>query len=202
MAIPVPSTPPSHKPNPHPYAIKTTSTALLSRSNSSSHTSHPTSHYYVPPSPTPASPTKLKHETLGHRYSRSLNNEWPTPLPTPPRSASSDESAHSHAHALGSFDFPATRLKRSDSIPVRTRTSPSAAPTIEDLPSNPRQWTSAHLSAYLANALRVRSGSGSLTLPADIAVFLRQNRMTGETFLRITEDDLEEFVSLQFPTIN
>lgn len=75
------------QPNPHPYAIRTTSTALLSRSNSSpKHSNHP--NHYVPSSPSP-SPTRQKSISShpnghGHRYSRSLSSDSPRPLPVPP----------------------------------------------------------------------------------------------------------------------
>lgn len=78
------------KPNPHPYAIKTTSTGVLSRSNSSGHNT-PDAYFYTPPkSPTPhsISPTRTRErvdstqsrngkrnsEYRGHRYSTSLSN--------------------------------------------------------------------------------------------------------------------------------
>ncbi|KAH7918197.1 hypothetical protein BV22DRAFT_1200067 [Leucogyrophana mollusca] len=76
------STPhPPVQPNSHPYAIKTTSSALLSRSTSSPHSPHVTKHHYVPPSPT----------RPRHRHSSSLSSvegvhdpTRPAPLPAPP----------------------------------------------------------------------------------------------------------------------
>ncbi|KAF8343294.1 hypothetical protein F5887DRAFT_885996, partial [Amanita rubescens] len=68
------------KPNPHPYLIKTTSTGVLSRSNSTTKSTTPYQ-YYVPQSP--GSPSK---DSGGrHRYSKSFNSDSvPSPLPVPP----------------------------------------------------------------------------------------------------------------------
>ncbi|KAF9457580.1 hypothetical protein BDZ94DRAFT_1301816 [Collybia nuda] len=75
------------KPNPHPYAIKTTSTALLSRSASIPSSTTSTPYYYVPSSPSP-SPTKTHAPRPSrHRYSRSLTSNDPRPLPVPPGDA-------------------------------------------------------------------------------------------------------------------
>ncbi|KAF8631631.1 hypothetical protein AX15_002271 [Amanita polypyramis BW_CC] len=82
------------KPNPHPYPIKTTSTGLLSRSNSTAN-STAAYQYYVPQSP--VSPSKESHHVQNgaskgdkerrggrHKYSKSLNSDMrPTPLPVP-----------------------------------------------------------------------------------------------------------------------
>ncbi|KAF9049017.1 hypothetical protein BJ165DRAFT_1074371 [Panaeolus papilionaceus] len=95
---------PKHDPNPHPYAIKTTSTALLSRSSSRSSSHYDSYHHYVPSSPSPSSPVMRKgfgrggasaSESEGedgtntgtgrHRYSRSLTGEEVPPLPIPPK---------------------------------------------------------------------------------------------------------------------
>ncbi|KAF9537904.1 hypothetical protein CPC08DRAFT_731317 [Agrocybe pediades] len=94
-----PQKPARTQPNPHPYAIKTTSTALLSRSSSTSSQSslngvpgeghgnalYQEKHRYVPPSPSGSyregSDSPMK-ETR-HRYSRSLT-DGPVPLPPPP----------------------------------------------------------------------------------------------------------------------
>ncbi|KAJ3887694.1 hypothetical protein GG344DRAFT_12099, partial [Lentinula edodes] len=73
--------------NAHPYAIKTTSIALLSRSNSFSRI-HDSSHcHYVPRTPPATSLDHRKHEGAHyrHRYSSSLSSDnIPRPLPVPP----------------------------------------------------------------------------------------------------------------------
>ncbi|KAF5393400.1 hypothetical protein D9757_000696 [Collybiopsis confluens] len=159
------------KPNAHPYKIVTTSTALLSRSNSSTknHSSH---HHYVPQTPTSTSPTR-KHSDSHHRhrYSSSLSSDnLPRPLPVPPSSANESPNGKSY------YTLP----------PL----------TLEDLPSNPKLWTSAQLCSYLTTALRVKSGE-SLQLPhqvaRDIAGFVRESKITGRVFLRLDEKDLEAY---------
>jgi hypothetical protein len=186
--------PSAHKPNPHPYAVKTTSTALLSRSNSSHNSQAPKTHY-VPLSPGP-SPTRPSQKAHGHRYSKSLSDESPSPLPIP-------VGANKLATASTStplYPAPLGRSKRADTLPsVRSETIVTLAPPLEDLPSNPKQWTPAQLSSYLITALRVRSGE-TMSLPLlvarDIANFVRERGMTGKAFLRATETDLEESVQL------
>src|ERR1700722_153837 len=191
-SLPFPSPQKAHKPNPHPYAIKTTSTSLLSRSNTSPHNSQTARYHYVPPSPNP-SPTKSGR---GNRYSGSLSDEMPGPLPIPPGFTRKDaERMHS---ALAESDLPSPRrLKRAETLPVSSGNPMSVAPSLEDLPLNPKSWTPAQLSSYLTTALRVRSGE-TLSLPSrvaeDIAKFARDKRMTGKIFLRATDNDLREFV--------
>ncbi|BGP50603.1 hypothetical protein JCM10450v2_006522 [Rhodotorula kratochvilovae] len=55
------------------------------------------------------------------------------------------------------------------------------------LPPNPKLWLPSHLSLYL---------SASLSLPppvrADITAFIRSSRLSGRTFLRLRDEDLEE----------
>ncbi|KAG2017388.1 hypothetical protein CC2G_006900 [Coprinopsis cinerea AmutBmut pab1-1] len=104
-------TPPPIKPNAHPYAIKTTSTGILTRSSSNAASPHyKDGHRYVPPpspSPTassfaggPPSPTKSSHHQQtssggslhevgrksnayrGHRYSQSLTDVSGSPAPS------------------------------------------------------------------------------------------------------------------------
>ncbi|KAL0945284.1 hypothetical protein HGRIS_000792 [Hohenbuehelia grisea] len=160
------------RPNPHPYAIKTTSTGLLSRSNSTSSSSKPSHHYIPSPSP---SPSRIHHrQGSTHRYSKSLT-EQPRPLPAPP--------SPSPTKQLFGFGYGQGSHGHSPSIDV-------------DLPANPKLWTPSQLASYLATALRVRSGD-ALQLPApvarDIAAFVRDARITGKVFLRITDNELEDF---------
>ncbi|KAH0585709.1 hypothetical protein H2248_008921 [Termitomyces sp. 'cryptogamus'] len=78
------------KPNPHPYAIKTTSTGILSRSSSSSSSAHSHNHYVpVPPSPTKQHYTEYSERGYRHRYSRSFTDENnPRPMPVPSEDSS------------------------------------------------------------------------------------------------------------------
>lgn len=68
-------------------------------------------------------------------------------------------------------------------------------PSLDDLPPNPKLWTPAQLSSYLVTALRIRSSSDDgVVLPdrvaKDIATFVKHARITGRTFLRLSEEDL------------
>jgi hypothetical protein len=197
---------PKITPNPHPYAIKTTTTGLLTRSNSSSQNNHVSRHYYVPPSP-----TAKKHEETSvqspqpsrrtHRLSKSLSGvgsfESPNkrPLPTPPP----------HPSTLPSYEPPADpeqwttprRPKYADTLPFTFPDLDVTSVKLEDLPTNPKLWTSPQLSSYLATALRVRSGE-AMTLPLpvarDIATFVKESKINGRLFLRLSEQDLDQSV--------
>ena len=102
-----PQHPPKHTPNPHPYPIKTTSTALLTRSNSSS-SQNGGRHYYVPLARSASrrgsvsgedgesdSGISGEYQRKGkeHKYTRSLTDA-PSPLPILP-SPSASLSSHS-----------------------------------------------------------------------------------------------------------
>lgn len=194
------------KPNPHPYAIKTTSTALLSRSNSSGHTTQ-IAHFYIPPHPSTSptrSSTRRKSEYRGHRYSTSLSGSEtsvsisspaPAPIPFP------DLFAHPQRSASDDVNSPPRRLKRSETLPSfhpTERETSTVGLALEDLSQpNPKLWAPAQLAAYLASALRVRSS----TTPAvpepvarDIVAWVRDAKISGRVFLRWGEEDLEAYV--------
>ncbi|KAI0310089.1 hypothetical protein OF83DRAFT_1088614 [Amylostereum chailletii] len=189
-APPLSPFPPSpHKPNPHPYAIKTTSTGVLSRSNSSGHATPSTRHHYVPPPPRSPKRTSKERssEYRGHRYSKSLTgsdidfppspspSESAQPLPGPPSPTRSQRSISEDGASIGS---PHRRTKRADTLPS-LRLSETGTDTGddegvglglglgigllggEDLPSNPKTWTPSQLSTYLVTALRVRGADTS-----------------------------------------
>ncbi|KAF8885456.1 hypothetical protein BD779DRAFT_1801307 [Infundibulicybe gibba] len=165
--------PRSHSPtkNAHPYAIKTTSTAVLSGGSSGSHSF--SSHSYVPPSPSP-SPSRstmgLPKSGSRHRYSRSLTSDLPRPLPAPPSYPSPSPTRRSE------FETPPPgRTKRADTLPSFLPPTPLA---VEELPPNPKVWTPSQLSSYLSRALRP---------------FVRKSKITGRIFLRFEEDDLEKY---------
>lgn len=196
-------------PNPHPYAIKTTTTGLLTRSNSSSQNIQVTRHYYVPPSPTAkkheGSDVQSSHSPQSfkrtHRLSKSLNGvdsfQSPSkrPLPSPPP----------HPSILPSYEPSASPGKWSTPRkPKHPDTPSSILPVLdltpvklEDLPTNPKLWTPSQLSSYLTTSLRVRSGEAmSLPLPVarDIATFVKESKINGRLFLRLCEQDLNLFV--------
>lgn len=164
------STPQKQKPNPHPYAIKTTSTALLSR-NSSSSSVAPSTHHYIPPSP---SPTQTgfggERNYTRHHYSTS---ESPRPLPAPPSAAA----------LRGGF--------KDDEDDTPRRELVYSLPQQIKLPEDPKQWTPAEVSIYLTSSLN----SAGHDLPThDIATSVKDKKITGKSFLRLNEGDLEESV--------
>ena len=211
-----PSTPATKiTPNPHPYAIKTTSTGLLTRSNSSSQNTQVSRHYYVPPSPTARmneeanrSPQRPSPSRRTHRLSKSLSGvdsfESPNtrPLPTPPP----------HPSTLPSYELSASSEQWvTPKRPKRAETSSTTVPDLgvtpvklEDLPTNPKLWTPSQLSSYLTTALRVRSGEAmSLPLPLarDVAKFVKESKINGRLFLRLCEQDFDQSVSQIMPTL-
>ncbi|KAJ7591003.1 hypothetical protein C8J56DRAFT_1047237 [Mycena floridula] len=147
-----PSSPPRF-----PYAIVTTSNALLSRSPSQK-ANHSGKHSYVPTSPSPIQSKAKRPDFSSHRLQQELD------IRSPSASPSSTSTGCSHSNP--------------------------------DLPPNPKSWTPSQLSAYLATALRVKSGE-SMQLPApvarDIAGFVRETKITGKAFLRFNETDLESY---------
>ena len=195
-------------PNTHPYAIKTTSTGLLTRSNSSSQNIQVSRHYYVPPSPTAKkhedgvhSPQVSPSPRRTHRLSKSLSGvdsfEPPNkrPLPTPPP----------HPSTLPSYEPSASpdrwvtprRPKRAETLPFTVPDLEATPVKLEDLPTNPKLWTPSQLSSYLTTALRVRSGEPMpLPLPVvrDIATFIKESKINGRLFLRLCEQDFDQSV--------
>jgi hypothetical protein len=181
------------RPNPHPYAIKTTLTGLLSRSNSSPQNFHTARTHYLPPSS--PSRSQRSHHGQGHKYSKSSGSDYPSPLPVPPLvpfpSATGTSGDDNDA-------TPRHRLKRAETLPSEpspSRVRVDSAMASEDLPSDPKTWTPSQLAVYLSTALRVKSGE-SLSPPQpvahDIAQFLRKHGVTGKMFLRFNDSHLEE----------
>ncbi|KAI0648668.1 hypothetical protein C8Q79DRAFT_946344 [Trametes meyenii] len=200
------------KPNPHPYAIKTTSTALLTRSNTSGYNTNATRHYYVPLTPN----STRSDSNKGHRASKSLTamsesptREAPRPLPVPPAFDNSTDKRNVNGNggyvSADEVSVPRRRPRRSETmpiIPIPTSGLLTAAPppSAEDLPENPKLWTPSQLATYLTSALRVTSSGNpgeveSIGLPPlvakDIAAFVKSARIGGRTFLRMNEEDLE-----------
>ncbi|KAH8118167.1 hypothetical protein DFH11DRAFT_882542 [Phellopilus nigrolimitatus] len=170
-----------------PYAVKTTSNGVLTRSNSSGQTASP-QHSYVPTTPSPSS---KRHFTKSD-----LAQSSPRPLPIPP-SLESPQKERRERHGYSSsedFRFPSHRTRRADTLPSAPTPPPSSPVKVDDLPSNPRVWTTSQLASYLITALRVRSGEVlPLPLPVakDVAAFVKEARLNGRAFLRLNEQDLE-----------
>lgn len=202
---------PALKPNPHPYAIKTSSSALLSRSGSSGHNVSATKNVYVPPSP---NASRSPENGKGHRASKSLNSESPVrssprPLPTPPSFRSPTRSTDGTSDGYMSPEdegAPFRRTRRAETLPsVFDSVLWSAQFQGSDLPSNPKTWTPAQLSSYLSMSLRSGSQTSlkeGRTLPSEVLVnelcsFVKDSRISGRTFLRLTDADLERSVGLR-----
>jgi len=171
--------PRKEQPNAHPYAIQTSSTAILSRSNSTSNHASVGPHHYIPMSPSPTSPnnspTKM-HRPTRHRYSRSLTSDQPPPLPRPPGAVDEDNTPTKNGH--------------------RAENLPSTGSLLQDLdlPDDPKSWMPSQLSTYLSATLS--TGDTNLPTPVakDIAKFINERGITGKTFLRFSEDDLLQCV--------
>ncbi|CAL1715882.1 unnamed protein product [Somion occarium] len=192
---------PDLRANPHPYAIRTTSTALLTRSNSTGYNTNATRHYYIPTSPSPRYENGRTHRFAKSQPSNmSTDQKAPRPLPVPPPFPSA-VALNGYTSADEQLVAP-RRTKRADTLPSfpAPYTPATVSVTLDDLPSNPKLWSPSQLSSYLVTALRVTSTSKSeeiapISLPArvaiDIATFVRDARMTGRTFLRLNEEDLD-----------
>ncbi|KAG8857604.1 hypothetical protein FRB96_005622 [Tulasnella sp. 330] len=180
----------------HPYLIRTTSSSLLTRSNSIGAVHKPA---IVHTAIGPSSPALGRSQGRGHKKTKS-QSAVPPSLPLPPSTPTSPavqdlpplSPSPSRSPNPGNLRL---RLRRSDtlpSMPARTPESPSKFKP-EDLPENPKAWTSIHLASYLSSALRIRGG-GALPLPVirDVATFVVNQKLSGRVFLRLTEGDLEE----------
>ncbi|KAG8780545.1 hypothetical protein FRC16_003109, partial [Serendipita sp. 398] len=160
--------------NGHPYAIKTTSTAVLSRSNSlQGQKQAPV--VYIPSSGSTNAVPLGRSQSRGHRHTRSLSNTSlngapPQPLPLPPKRRGSQGSA-----AGEEYTPPPTPKEGA----------------IAQLPDNPKEWTPMHLSVYLTSALRLKGG-GAIPAPVvkDMAAFTLRAKLSGRVFLRISEETL------------
>lgn len=186
----------------HPYAIKTTSTGILTRSNSTGYGAQ-TRHNYVPTSPSPRSKHRFSKSDLSNDRSaeRPALHISPRPLPIPPSLGSPTKAGRElHGGYVSSEDLrniSSWRNHRSEGSSRALPTPPPSSPVkMDDLPSNPKIWTSTQLASYLITALRVRPAHSTspqipLAIAKDIAAFVRDARLSGRSFLRINEQDLE-----------
>ena len=120
-------------------------------------------------------------------YNRSLTSEEPKSLPVPPSRSPSLSPASGNGSEDEEDDTPRMRqrTKRADTLPSST------IPNLE-LPEVPKTWSPTHLSAYLSFRLR---GTGaeevSDQVMRDIIAFVKEKQITGKSFLRLNEGDLE-----------
>lgn len=186
----IPTTPKDStiKPNPHPYAIRTTSTGILTRSNSSGHNTAVSRHHYIPLS------SSSKEVRKRHRYTKSLTQELtfeietPSPLPVP---STFTGNARGQSRPGWNGSIRSSRLVQ-DSVFL-------SAATLEELPSNPKLWTTSQLSVYLGTALRVptddaTSDSLAVSDVAEIIAFVKESNINGRIFLRLIGEDLDKYV--------
>ena len=195
--------PAKHTPNAHPYAIKTTSTAVLTRSNSTNSNTSQGRHYYVPlASPLgSAGSSSSSRSRSGSRPGSRNSNGSAHGNGTRSRSGSEVESGeegsakgrdgyrgHRYSRSLGS-DYTAapyasapspvtgTALSRRSTVSDVPDAAVSASPW-PDLPDSPKAWTPAQLAAYLAPH------------PA-AAAWVAEHGLGGRAFVKIEEADLD-----------
>lgn len=192
---------PAVKPNPHPYAIRTTTTGLLTRSNSSGHNTAASRHHYVP---IPASPTHRRESRRSHKHTKSLNDESyselgsPQPLPVP---SSFISNARNGLKSYSSQGLSQPR-RRAETLPPNITGSsiPTGVAAAEDLPSNPKLWSPSQLASYLLTVLRARDPTmdDGAELPASavpaVAEFVQNTKLSGRIFLRLNEEDMATYV--------
>jgi len=180
-----------HQPNAHPYPIKTTSSALLSWSNSSPHSVQSVKHHYVP-----LSPTRARREHSSREVGNTTGNTVPRPppLPTPPPyfSGSPTRSSFTSTEA-----FVTPKRKRAETLPPGT-THPlmnidNDSILNGDLPSNPEQWTTEQLLTHLSMSLN--AGKDLKTSSVDVMLnWVRKRGLTGRQWLRLTYTDVIRWV--------
>lgn len=176
-----------HQPNAHPYPIKTTSSALLSWSNSSPHSVQSVKHHYVP-----LSPTRARREHSSREVGNPTGNTVPRPppLPTPPTYFSGSPTRPS---CTSTEAFVTPKRKRAETLPPGT-THPlmnidNDSILNGDLPSNPEQWTTDQLLSHLSTSLN--AGKDLKTSSVDVMLnWVRKRGLTGRQWLRLTYTDV------------
>ncbi|KAG9013984.1 hypothetical protein FRB93_000365 [Tulasnella sp. JGI-2019a] len=180
----------------HPYLIRTTSSSLLTRSNSIGSVHKPSMHTAIGPS----SPALGRSQGRGHKKTKS-HSAVPPSLPLPPLTPKTPERQEllmmpplspSPARSPNPGNVR-LRLRRSDTLPSMPTRVPDSPTKLDDLPPNPKLWTSTNLAFYLSSALRIKGG-GALPLPVirDVATFVVNQKLSGRVFLRLTDSDLED----------
>ena len=170
--------------NPHPYAIKTTSTGVLTRSNSA-HSTHST-HHFVPSSPTKPKVNQTR-QSEGHKYNHIPNEELPRPLPIPPNFASSGSPTKTEFEPHHETSFIGHMKRQSDTRHSLSQPEPLKGSVTAELPNDPRVWTPSQLSTYLTS-----SGDSSPSFAQDLATFIHLHKITSQRFLQLTESDLQK----------
>lgn len=217
-AEPTTKYPPPIQPNAHPYAIKTTSSALLSRSTSSPYSANHTRHHYVPPPP-----SRIPIGTVvRHHHSSSLSSvegelcdvkgahTMPAPLPTPPsvvvssqdnpKNANQPELTHRVRRAETMPSNATEPITENHSYDQKHEFSHVQDCTLElyvGLPPNPKQWNTDELITYLKTSFKFGStanGDKEDSSLVDILECVRTRGLTGRELLRLTNADLAGYV--------
>jgi hypothetical protein len=178
---------PTILPNAHPYAIKTTSSALLSRSNSSPHSAS-VKHHYVPPSPTRP---RHRHTSSASSIERVSINKitQPPPLPVP---LSFPSVSPTRASFTLVNDATPRRPRRAETLPPTAAVPVFYDNTVAEdnkLPRNPKQWSADDLASYIATSIQA-GNELSVEDQGCLLHVIKEQPLLGRDFLRLTDADL------------
>ncbi|GAA5866289.1 hypothetical protein JCM1840_004070 [Sporobolomyces johnsonii] len=198
---------PSTSANPPPKVAWPPRTSSLSRSSTVTDISRPGSHRSTmsassityAPIPSPSYPVRT--QPIGLTHSNSFTDACISPTISgglTRRLSVSSLSSDGDESDTGGERRPMNRplMHRSESLPVFPREKEEdvykkdhsvTAEELEALPPNPKLWLPSHLSIYLSHALSLHPA-----LSTDITAFIRTSRLSGRTFLRLRDADLEE----------
>ncbi|KZO91146.1 hypothetical protein CALVIDRAFT_602466 [Calocera viscosa TUFC12733] len=186
-----PTSPARDVSNPHAYAVKTTSSGLLTRSNSANTRPGLTSHSYAPvcpPSPTPLGTPK------SHRPRRSLSHIQPAsshlpsfpPPASPARRLDFTGRHHSYAGPSHSEAFPS--FSGTLEMPLNKQRKSVRDPDDRNAPVE--YWSSTRLSSWFVNLDCLANFGISMDTANDIAGFVKENGISGSNLVNITEAGL------------
>ncbi|GAA5955360.1 hypothetical protein JCM21900_005785 [Sporobolomyces salmonicolor] len=204
-----PSASPSTSANPRHKISWPPRTSSLSRSSTETNISRTGSHrptksassITYAPIPSPSYPVRT--QPIGLTHSNSFADACVSPTISgglTRRLSVSSMSSEGDESDTGGERGPMNRplMHRSESLPMFShekdeevyKEEKDRAVTAEELaalPPNPKLWLPSHLSIYLSHALSLHPA-----LSTDITAFIRTSRLSGRTFLRLRDADLEE----------
>ncbi|PWN43850.1 hypothetical protein IE81DRAFT_346237 [Ceraceosorus guamensis] len=117
--------------------------------------------------------------TLQHSASR-------TSLDSDRAVASNLPSQTGHATLARSNTVPSALVSHT---PTHHRAVKDMKEVAEELPSNPKTWTSSHVAYYLTSLLHLVPAP----IVQDVTLFVQRSSITGRIFLRLREEDLESY---------
>ncbi|KIJ54646.1 hypothetical protein M422DRAFT_63921 [Sphaerobolus stellatus SS14] len=188
MTSPIPSPKRPERKESHPYPIKTTSTGILARSNSSRPHNSLSRHRYVPSSPSASmifdvpqgSPSPTRRST-------------PLPKVTPRKSPSNKSQV---AESIGSNSPSPSKYSK-------TWVAYNAGGEEIQLPRHPYLWTPAQLVTCLTSILRNSEGEPLEEGEGEpILSFIQDQQIGGRAFLALDEEDFQELEGLDLPSRN